>query len=119
VPGRKSDLAGRSEAATAQGLNQVERLAELRRVLVLDLATAIRKLTSMTVEWFGLADRGTIGPRAYADLVAFDRTTVIDTATFESPLTAPIEMTGARPGRVLCGVLARFDAKVGATLTCR
>lgn len=88
-----------------------------RELGLLDFATAIRKMTSMTAERFGLADRGTISPGAYADLVAFNHATVIDTATFESPMTAPIgirhvfvngrhvvrdgEMTGARAGRVL------------------
>lgn len=91
-----------------------------RELGLLELTTAIRKMTSMTAERFGLADRGTLVRGAYADLVAFNHATVIDTATFESPLTAPIgirhvfvngrpvmrdgEMTGARPGRVLCAV---------------
>jgi len=88
-----------------------------RQLGLLDLSTAIRKMTAMTAERFGLADRGTLAPGAYADLVAFDHDAVIDTATFESPLTPPIgirhvlvngrevvkngEMTAARPGRVL------------------
>jgi dihydroorotase/N-acyl-D-amino-acid deacylase len=91
-----------------------------RELGLLDLATAIHKMTSMTAERFGLADRGTLAPGAYADLVAFNDATVIDSATFESPLMAPIgirhvfvnggqvvregDMTGARPGRVLCAV---------------
>jgi N-acyl-D-amino-acid deacylase len=88
-----------------------------RELELVDLATAIRKMTTITAERFGLADRGTLAPGAYADLVAFDHAAVIDTATFESPLTPPIgirhvfvngrqvvkngEMTRARPGRVM------------------
>ncbi len=88
-----------------------------RELELVDLATAIRKMTTITAERFGLADRGTLAPGAYADLVAFDHAAVIDTATFESPLTPPVgirhvfvngrqvvkngEMTRARPGRVM------------------
>ena len=58
-----------------------------------------------------------IARQSWIDLVAFDHTTVIESATFESPLTPPIvirhvfvngrqvvkdgELTGARSGRVL------------------
>ncbi|MDQ2943735.1 MAG: D-aminoacylase [Candidatus Dormibacteraeota bacterium] len=88
-----------------------------RELGLLDQSTAIRKMTSMTAERFGLAGRGTLTVGAYADLVVFDSARVIDTASFESPLTPPIGIrhvfvngrhvikdeafTGARPGRVV------------------
>ena len=88
-----------------------------RELQVLDLATAIHKMTGMTAERFRLADRGTVSPGAYADLVVFDPATVADSASFESPLIPPIgirhvfvngghvvengALTGARPGLVV------------------
>jgi dihydroorotase/N-acyl-D-amino-acid deacylase len=90
-----------------------------RELRLLDLATAIRKMTSQTAERFGLAGRGSLVVGSYADLVVFDYATVLDTATFESPLTAPIGiqhvfvnggqvvsdgvLTDLRPGVVVSG----------------
>lgn len=84
---------------------------------VFDLATAIRKLTSLPAERFGLADRGVVAPGKAADLVVFDAGSVLDLATFEEPLLSPAgltevmvngrlavaggELTGAKAGRVL------------------
>ncbi|MCP5026105.1 MAG: D-aminoacylase [Actinomycetia bacterium] len=56
---------------------------------VLPLAEAIRRMTSMSADRFGLADRGRIVEGAYADLVVFDPDTVIDTATFDDPKQEP------------------------------
>ena len=61
-----------------------------RELRLLDLATAIRKMTSQAAERFGLAGRGSLVVGSYADLVVFDYATVLDTATYESPLTSPI-----------------------------
>jgi N-acyl-D-amino-acid deacylase len=88
-----------------------------REIGLLDLTTAVHKMTSMTAERFGLAGRGTLAPGSYADLVVFDPGSIRDTATFESPLGPPTgiqqvfvngrqvvrdgSLTGARPGRVL------------------
>jgi N-acyl-D-amino-acid deacylase len=52
---------------------------------VLTLESAIKKMTSMTAEHFNLVDRGVIREGAWADLVLFDRQTVIDKATFTEP----------------------------------
>ena len=83
------------------------------------LEEAVRKMTSLTANTFGLKERGILAEGAYADLVLFDSDSVIDTATFDSPQTpaAGIEqvfvngqcvwrdgtVTSARPGKGLRG----------------
>ena len=57
----------------------------VREERVLSLETAIRAMTSLPADRFGLAGRGRIEPGAFADLVVFDPATVADTATFEAP----------------------------------
>lgn len=81
------------------------------------LEEAVRRMTGLSAEKFGLKGRGTVAEGNYADLCVFDETTVIDRASFDEP-TAPaggIESvfvngrmvwgdgahTGARPGRAL------------------
>lgn len=85
----------------------------------LETAEAIRRMTSLPAEVFGIADRGTIAPGRYADLVVFDEKTIVDRATYEAPFAYPDgivhvyvngraaitsgEATGERAGRVLRG----------------
>ena len=88
-----------------------------RSLGLLDLETAIHKMTGRTAAIYGMADRGAIREGAYADLVLFDPATVIDHATYENPtlLSEGIEQvwangvptyaagkeTGAKPGRLV------------------
>ena len=50
---------------------------------------AVRRMTSLPADTFGLHDRGRIAAGMKADLVAFDQRGVQDTATFENPVQTP------------------------------
>jgi N-acyl-D-amino-acid deacylase len=85
----------------------------------LDIGEAIRRMTSLAADQFGLAGRGRIAIGHYADLVLFDAGTIADTATYERPFSYPRGIdsvwvngsavvrdghpTNARPGRALRG----------------
>lgn len=89
----------------------------VREDKVVPLEEAVRKMTSLPAATLNLADRGTIAPGQWADLVIFDPATVGDRATFERPFAYPVGIdtvivngtvvldegthTGARPGQVL------------------
>src|SRR5260370_40153332 len=62
----------------------------VRERMLLDLPTALRKMTAMPAERFGLRDRGVLAPGKIADVVVFDPATGIDRATYEQPLLTPI-----------------------------
>ncbi|MHB9755706.1 N-acyl-D-amino-acid deacylase family protein [Streptomyces sp. BYX5S] len=84
---------------------------------VLELADAVRKMTSLPASRLPLPDRGTLAPGQVADLVVLDPATVSDRATFADPwqyatgvrdvlvagecVLRDGEVTGARPGRTL------------------
>ncbi len=89
----------------------------VRERRAIDLAQAVRKMTSMPADQMGLADRGRIARGKKADLVVFDPARVKDEATFEQPhqyasgiphvLVNGVAVvdngrhTGAKPGRAL------------------
>jgi N-acyl-D-aspartate/D-glutamate deacylase len=89
----------------------------VREAQVLDLPTAIHRMTGMPAAKFRLTDRGVLRPGAFADLVVFDPARIADVATYDEPRRAPAGIhavyvngtavardgrhTGARPGRAL------------------
>jgi N-acyl-D-amino-acid deacylase len=56
---------------------------------VIDLAEAVRRMTSLSCERFGLAQRGRVREGFFADLVLFDADAIRDTATYEEPKQEP------------------------------
>ena len=56
---------------------------------ILSLPEAVRRMTSLSAETFGMQDRGKIQPGYWADLVLFDPATIIDTATYDNPKQEP------------------------------
>jgi N-acyl-D-amino-acid deacylase len=86
---------------------------------LVSLEEAVRKMSSLPAQTFGLWERGLLRPGMAADVVVFDPETVASPATFEKPRRSPIGIdyvlvngrvvverghhTGARPGVVLRG----------------
>ncbi|MCW2944118.1 MAG: N-acyl-D-amino-acid deacylase [Actinoallomurus sp.] len=60
-----------------------------RELGILDLPEAVRRMTSLAAESFGVPDRGVIAPGKAADLVAFDPATVRDRADYTEPTREP------------------------------
>jgi N-acyl-D-amino-acid deacylase len=60
-----------------------------RELGTLDLPEAVRRMTSLPAESFGLHDRGVIAPGRAADLVAFDPAKVRDLADYTRPTREP------------------------------
>jgi N-acyl-D-amino-acid deacylase len=59
-----------------------------RDLKLFPLEDAVRRMTSYSAQRFGLAKRGEVKAGFYADICVFDPATVIDTATFEKPISA-------------------------------
>jgi N-acyl-D-aspartate/D-glutamate deacylase len=66
-----------------------------REQKLFSLGEAVRKMTSLTAQRFGLSNRGWIREGYAADLVLFDAQTVQDTASFEDPIKPAIGINAA------------------------
>ncbi|MFO1083448.1 MAG: D-aminoacylase [Reyranellaceae bacterium] len=58
-----------------------------RDLKLFPLEDAVRRMTSYSAQRFRLTKRGEIEPGFYADICVFDPATVIDTATFDKPIS--------------------------------
>jgi N-acyl-D-amino-acid deacylase len=74
-----------------RGFGSAPRLISLFAIKrgILSLEEAIRKMTSLPAETFGIDNRGKLLAGYWADLVIFDATSIKDEATYESPFRAP------------------------------
>ena len=61
----------------------------VRELGLMSLEEAVRKMTEAPARRLGLEDRGTIAEGMWADMVIFDRATIIDRATYEDPRQHP------------------------------
>jgi N-acyl-D-amino-acid deacylase len=91
----------------------------VRELKLISLEDAIRKMSSLPAQTFGIRDRGLIREAFAADIVIFDDNTIVDQATFDKPHQFPLgisyvivngapvfennEVTAARPGMALRG----------------
>jgi N-acyl-D-amino-acid deacylase len=61
----------------------------VRRLRLVSLPDAVRRMTSLPAQTFGLKGRGQLAEGYWADIVIFDADSVIDRATYDSPLLPP------------------------------
>ena len=90
-----SDSSVREETSTVlphpRGMGTFPRVlgVYVREKNLLTIEEAVRRMTSLPAATFGLTERGLIRQNNWADLVIFDRNKILDTATFEKPLSQP------------------------------
>jgi N-acyl-D-aspartate/D-glutamate deacylase len=77
---------------------------------LLDLPTAVRKMTALPAERFGLRDRGVLAVGKIADVVVFDPSMVMDRATYDAPLLPPVGVSVV----ILNGRIVVRDGRVSA-----
>ena len=119
-----SDSSVRDESSESlphpRGLGTFPRVLGLygRDKQLFTLEEGIRRMTSLPAQTFNLKMRGQIREGYFADLVVFDRSHVIDTATYERPLSSPdgiyyvlvngsIAVDGSIPTRSRTGMVLR------------
>lgn len=94
-----SDSGARADyGALARGRSHPRTFGTFPRVLgryvreekILDLPTAIKKMTSEPCKKFNIKERGLIKEGYFADIAVFNPGTIIDTATYEDPHKYPI-----------------------------
>jgi N-acyl-D-amino-acid deacylase len=56
---------------------------------LISLPEAVRRMTSLSAETFGMKDRGKVQVGYFADLVLFDPNTIIDKASYDDPKQGP------------------------------
>jgi N-acyl-D-aspartate/D-glutamate deacylase len=89
----------------------------------LPLEEAIRKMTSFPAARIGLRDRGLIRPGMAADLFVFDEHEILDTSTFDEPISFPmgihyvlvngqLAVRGGEPTGIRAGHVLRFGGNV-------
>jgi len=84
----------------------------VREKRVITLEEAIRKMTSLPAQTFGLYKKGVLRPGMDADIVVFDPDAIIDNSTFEDPLQPPAGIQWV----IVNGEVAAEDGKIaGAT----
>jgi N-acyl-D-amino-acid deacylase len=84
----------------------------VRQQGVISLEEAIRKMTSLPAQTFGLYKKGILRERLDADVVIFDPETIIDNSTFDDPTQPPAGICWV----IVNGELAAENGKiVGAT----
>lgn len=78
---------GMSHGLHPRGFGAFAKILRLyvREKKLLSLEAAVRKMTAQTAAQLGIADRGTIKPGAFADLVLFDAAAVADRADVAHP----------------------------------
>ena len=82
---------------------------------IMPLEMAIHKMTGLPAEKIQLEDRGVLRPGAFADLVAFDPSTIRDEATFTEPRQAPTGISTV----VVNGVVTVQDGAITGSLAGR